>query len=75
MRQEYWQVMEVVLLMIEENSMEKNPDEITTMESNYSKQQRRKNKPRDLMMVEIVGKMHDEENRHRGQIMSKRMMY
>jgi hypothetical protein len=65
--------------VIEENLMEKNPDETAMMsEQNYSKQQRQqqqlKNKPRDLMMVEIVVKMHDEENPHQVLIMSKRMV-
>lgn len=61
--------MAVVLLRIEENLMEKNPDEIMTMLVHYySKQPQQKNMPQDLMTVEIVEKMHGEENQHQVEI-------
>ena len=60
--------------MIEENLMEKNPDEKEMMlVQYYSKlqlQQQQKNMQIDQVMVEIVVKMHDEENLHQVQIMS-----
>ncbi len=61
-------LMGVVLywLMIEENSMEKNSDEREAMLDYYHL---RKNKSRDQLLVEIVGKMHDEENQHPVRIM------
>ena len=60
----------VVQLMIEENLMEKNPDEIVTMLwCCYSKQQQQqKNTQQDLTRVEIVEKKHDEENQHQVEI-------
>lgn len=63
----------VVRLMIEENLMEKNPDEIVTMLLRcYSKQQQQqKNTQQDLTKVEIVEKKHDEENQHQVEIKSK----
>jgi len=67
------EVVQVVLywLMIEENSIEKNSDERETMlDYYYSKQQQQlKNKQIDQVMVEIVEKMHDEENQHQVPIM------
>jgi CHAD domain-containing protein len=64
--------------VIEGNLMEKNPDEIAMMlDQNYSKQLRQqqlKNKPKDPMMVEIVVKMHDEENLHQMRIMLSQMV-
>ena len=58
--------------MIEENLMEKNLDEkVRNLDQYHSKllmQQLRKNKQIDQVMVEIVEKMHDEENQHQVQI-------
>jgi hypothetical protein len=69
MKQVLVEVVQVVLywLMIAENSMEKNSDERETMLDYYSKQQL-KNKQIDQVMVEIVEKMHDEENQHQALI-------
>ncbi len=59
--------------MIEENLMEKNLDEkVKNLDQYHSKllmQQLQKNKQIDQVMVEIVEKMHDEENQHQVQIM------
>jgi hypothetical protein len=64
--------------VIEENLMEKNLDEIKMNSNQYHSllqmQQLRKNKQIDQVMVEIVEKMHDEENLRQGQIMSMLMV-
>lgn len=58
---------EVVLLVIEGNSLEKNPAEKETMPKENCLMLR-KSKLTDRLMVEIVEKMHDEENQHRIQV-------
>lgn len=60
--------MEVVLLVIEGNSLEKNPAEKETMPKENCLMLW-KSKLTDRLMVEIVEKKHDEENQHRIQIM------
>ena len=60
-------------IRFEENSMEKNLDG-REMKSNYCHWKAWKNKPKDLMMVEIVVKKLDEEIQHQMPIMSMSVM-
>lgn len=64
---------EAVLLVIEENSTERNLDGKDLMSKGYHSmlqlQQLQKNKPINQVMDEIVVKKHDEENRHQELIM------